>query len=566
MNDCLNTSLEVYVPSLSKPWDLRRAQHLFNKMGIGASLPDIQWALSMTPEEAVDALIDASLQEPVPTKSDYPFGDPEHDPWQFSYDGEDDEGNSIRIWPNSLNSGPMVSHYFINAIENNSLRYKLLLFWTNHFVIEATNLAQYPSGFLYYYLTHIHTHAFGDFLEMTKAIGLTPAMLGYLNGNRSTAAAPNENYARELLELFTVGPDNYEQNDVEEIARIMTGWKAEFLPWADNANSGYPDNPGRWYPFTFNAHIFYPPHHDWEEKTVFNKSFKPDGETKEDAFQEYLWLHHEVIFKEKKDEIADFICRKLYKFFVYHEPNEAVIEQLANTFKNNDWNIESVLRQIFKSEHFFEADLIGAGIKSPFEFLFGFLRQGNLKIDEDYFKENSGEPHISFFQFQIPQMHHDCLSKLGQQLFSPVNVAGWPGGKSWLSENTMTKRWSVIYYKIEFYKNIMKPGSVFPFPERTFEKFRQMAKDLTQFATSSSDFNNVDAVVKAIAQHFIMVDLDESEMAAAVEVFKGDIPENYFNGEIWNLDYDEEFPYSSVPIQVLNLLLYLTKLPEYQLN
>lgn len=542
MANCIEGSAEVYQASFEKPWNKRRIQHLYNRMGTGASRTDIEWALTLTPAQVVDTLIDEAINSAIPTEDQYPL-----------------VTNHVYGFPSAGNNGDMYFNFLRDLVEN-PLRYKLVLFWSGHFVTE-NKISETRSSYLHYYLTNLHLNAFGDFKEMTKSIGLTPVMLSYLNGNRNYRNAPNENYARELLELFTMGPGNYTQNDIEEIARLLTGWRTEWNPYYisydDEGNEIHTTNNN--FISEFNQRILSENLHDWGTKEIMGKTRTPSEETQDEAYQEYLWLHDEVIFSEENaDIIARFICGKLYQFYVYDEIDETFVESLAITFKNSNWQIEPVLRQLFKSEHFFDDKTIGGNIKSPLEYMLGFLRKAGLVYNEDYFRGPETTPHptipdvtISYFQYQLHRVFHDCTD-IGQTLLAPPNVAGWEGGKAWITENTLVKRWDKLDGKIDFFKNVPLAS--------TQVKFQQLVKDLTEDFTGNPNITDPAVVTEAIARHFIIADLSFSTLEAATGVFKSIVPQNYFDDGTWSLDFH------TIPRQFIDLMIFLIKLPEYQLN
>jgi len=166
-------------------------------------------------------------------------------------------------------------------------------------------------------------------------MGKTPAMLLYLNGAESTAENPNENYARELFELFTLGEDNgYTQQDIEEAARAFTGWGVEL-----SANS-----------------VFDFQNWDFGEKTVF-------GQTGVWNFTDV----HNILFEQRGNQIAQHVCNEIYRYFVSEKGNDDVVQEMAQVFLDNNFEIAPMFRQLFSSEHFFDEEIIGTRIKSPWE-------------------------------------------------------------------------------------------------------------------------------------------------------------------------------------------------------
>ncbi len=546
-NKCLTGGLQEYVPSPAKPWNEKRIHHLYNKISNGAPLYLINAAKANKPSVLIDYLISTAIAHPLPGEKkvgvktyDYTY------PWKEQSTAED---------PNAYYKYLELVHMWFNGMVTEGVRHKLVLFWSNHFVSTADSSGNRPTWvFQYYYL--LHKYAFGDFREFTKAIGLTPQMILYLNGNANVAGRPNENYARELLELFTMGIGNYTQKDVAEVARALTGWNIAYYessPGSGNYLIG---------PLRENEFVFYRYNHDWKGKVVFGQSVgnyggvvpPTDDEAKLKAKNEYDKLHDEVIFKVKKNEIAKFICKKLYKYYLYNDPPQDIIDGLATVFINSNFNIATVLKTLFKSEHFFEDEAMGLVIKSHIDNQIHFFRSLDLEPGKDYFKykwiNNS-------FQAEVPDpvdypntLNRDTLSflyyanvNLGQTLFNPINVAGWPGYRTWLNEFTLVNRWKYNRDQMGYYLQY----------DSTKSKYRKFLKDLT---SNSSD---PDLIVRSVINYFITVDLEDQYIQTAIGIFKASVPSNYYLDGTWSLDY------VSVPNQLINLMNYLVTLPEFQL-
>lgn len=208
MPNCNLSDLAVFVPDAQNLWNVNKVQHLYRRLGFSASNATIQNALTDTPSTHIDTLFDNTIAlgtMPPPTwanMSENDYSDPDNEiPQQHE----------------------VLYYHFIDDMLSNSLRGRFTMFWHNHFV---TKLEDYwcPSWMYNYYQT-LHNYAFGNFKDFTRAIGITPAMIVFLNGYQNTAEEPNENYARELLELFTLGVNNgYTQTDIVNIARAFTGY------------------------------------------------------------------------------------------------------------------------------------------------------------------------------------------------------------------------------------------------------------------------------------------------------------------------------------------------------
>lgn len=480
----LNDPLAPYVPTPDKPWNARRVAHLYRRLGFGATHAQIQQGLLMTPSALVDSLLDtaAALLPPVP---------PVWGNWLYSQYGND----TALVFQHIKE----LKRRWLADMLGEGIRAKMAFFWSDHFV---TQLSGYMcNSWLWNYYSILHQYAFGNFKDFTLAIGKSPAMLHYLNGSLNVVGEPNENYARELMELFTMGESNgYTQNDIVNMARALTGWQADDDDCA---------------PATFN-----PGKHDNGQKTIF-------GQTANFGFDDA----HNLIFTARPDQVSRYISEKVYKYFVYQNADSQVIDGLATTFKNSNWELLPVMKQLFKSEHFFEEQLINARIKSPMETFVPILKMSGCvypaQITDNWLDE------VLYYAYI-----------LNEELFEPPNVSGWKEHRPWINESTLSLRWEYSAKTIDlFFQN-----------DTALANLVQLAIDLT------NQSNDPVVVTTALVEFFTGQTLDPVHLQAAVGYFKAGIPENYFLDGSWNLLWDE------VPEQIINLLKYLIKLPEFQLN
>ena len=520
-HDCVSSTLTPYVPSTGNPWDDRKIRHLFNRLGYGATLNELQMARSMSPSDLVDFLLDTAAGEALPTKDDYPWAD------AVDYDEDNPSDNYQRFLQAS-------SVWFKKAIES-PVKNKLVMFWHNHFVTEAREYGRHSTWmFQYWYV--LHKNALGNFKTFIKDIGRTPAMLRYLNGDRNRRQFPNENYGRELVELFTLGEGNYTQNDIEEISRALTGWKTQTFNRDKQKTEVLPNN--------FGEFIFVANDHDYGEKTIFGETY---SSPMDDGSFDYNKVH-DLIFDKKGDVAAKFICRKLYANFVYAEVDNQIVNELAETLKNNNWELLPVLKQLFKSEHFFDEKFQGCQIKSSLDIFLNYYHAAGLEYAVDYFYYDYSKPDNPYEGNNPNNINTLFLvwrdgGRLGQSLYDPVNVAGWPGYRTWINEFILVNRWN---YLRDHLVNRLKY-------EVTHEKYRELMKQLSNNST------NPRVVTEKLVEHFMAVELDEQALDNAEVAFKEIVPENYFEDGSWNLDFDE------APMQFVCLLTHLITVPEFQL-
>lgn len=267
-------------------------------------------------------------------------------------------------------------------------REKLALFWSNHFVVSVDKVRK--AAPLLHYLETLYTHGLGSFRDLTLAVSQTPAMLRYLDNDRNRKAHPNENFARELLELFTLGIGNYDEADVAEAARAFTGWTYK----------NFDSNP------TF---FFDKGQHDTGSKTVLGQTGPLTGKA--------------VITRCAEHEATPyFVAQKIWRTFVASEIDKPSVLAIAQTFQESQGELQVVFRELFSSQVFYES--AGRLVKSPLDYVVGTLRSlGGSSLEKtDY------------------DLLRATLLSLGQVPLAPPNVAGWSGGRSWISDSTLLAR------------------------------------------------------------------------------------------------------------------------------
>ncbi len=485
MENCNTSSLEVFVPSPASPWNAEKAQHLYRRLCFGATSSTIKTALTKTPAEMVDLLVDEAKKIPVTKAPDW-AGKGRQQLIDEGFDFEDiNLSNRRELFTQAI--GDML---------NNGLRDNLTLFWHNHFVTQHStyNCASY----MFEYYNTLQTFAIGNFKDFVRRIGLTNAMLKFLNGKTNKKKKPNENYARELYELFTLGENNgYTQQDIEETAKALTGY-----------NKGKYCEKIEFDPDSFND----------SEKTIFGQTGPWDYDKAID-----------ILFEEKGPLIAQFVITKLYRYFISPEINTDIITELAKEFEV-DFELEPVLRKLFKSQHFFDDKSISTLIKSPLDLKMHFFKTTNFPLPEDRRLD-------LYWQ----------ASNAGQKYFQPVDVAGWQGDYDWINTSTITARWDIITSLVWQVWN-EKNGN------------REMLRDFVKEVTNNS--NDINVIVPTVIDLFLPKGLNsEVNYQDAIDVFKLDsIPCDYFTDGTWNLDFEQ------VPFQVVLLLNYLIRLPEFQLK
>ncbi len=373
---------------------------------------EIERVASMTPEAAVNRLVDYSeLPDTAPAYDASPIWDSGMDPFPKSRaeavrrarDTGSSMGVSILPEGESRRLQPVVNKFFYglrsNAVETQRLatwwgermllsqrplEEKMTLFWHGHFATGNNKVRD--ARMVYQQNEMLRTHATGNFKELLLRILRDPAMLVYLDNGENVKGHPNENFGRELLELFTLGVGNYTEQDIREGSRAFTGWTNNVLE------------------FKFES-----AQHDFDAKTFLGQTGPFDGE---DII--------EIILQQPA--AAEFVVSKLYRFFVREEISEGVRSDLAATFRDRGYEIKPVLKRIFLSRDFYSSESYATQIKAPVHLVVSTYKK--LGLEE--------LPTIPDF--------NRLTANLGQTLFNPPNVAGWAGGRTWVTPATLLQR------------------------------------------------------------------------------------------------------------------------------
>jgi uncharacterized protein (DUF1800 family) len=355
--------------------NLKQIKHLLSRAGFGMSFEDFASAENISVKQAVKQLFQASGDSQplniIKGNTDYSMlmkGNAD-DKKMFLQQRREEEKELNLGWINQMSTTKA------------QLREKMTLFWNNHFACRTIN------GSYAQQLNNIQReNALGNFSKMTLEIAKAPAMLQFLNNQQNLKGHPNENFARELMELFTIGRGNYTEQDVKESARAFTGW-------------GF-DRTGefRQRPFV----------HDTGQKTFLGKTGNLNGDDI-------------IITLLQKRETAHFISTKLYKYLVNEVPDPAHVNAMADVFYKSNYEIKPLLEFVFTADWFYDDKNTGNIIKSPVELLVGLNRQFNIS-------------------YQRPEVLLQFQKVLGQLLFYPPNVAGWPGGRSWIDSSSLMYR------------------------------------------------------------------------------------------------------------------------------
>ncbi len=401
-------------PISESEWSYERAAHLLERAGFGGTPEEIAHLAARSPEEAVSFLID---WERVPNEHLQAFDHsgifragmievPRSRAQAVRDARRDGSALGVHVKPGgSRPLQPVVNAFFyiLNADRleirrlsrwwgermlrtGRPLQEKLALFWHGHFATGNVKVRDYRK--MLQQLELFHARGKGPLRELLRGVATDPAMLVYLDAGQNVKGNPNENFAREILELFTLGPGNYSEADIREAARAFTGWTHD------------PDT------LTF---VVRAEQHDTDPKTFLGHTGDFDGYDIIDRILE-------------QPSTARFLVGKLYRYFVRDRPDTAVIRALADRYRASGYDTAGLLRTIFLSRDFHAAASVGTQIKGPVHLVVGTYRKLGL----------TDLPGVPDF--------HVTTERLGQRLFEPPNVAGWAGGRTWITSATLLER------------------------------------------------------------------------------------------------------------------------------
>ena len=477
-------------------WGVAQAAHLVRRTSVGARRADVVAALTrLNAPNAVGALVSAAQARPLP---DAP-------PWADQTDGGGQNVLWLYEWQRAWYAEMM----------DGGLREKMALFWHDHF---ATGHAVYEhAAFAVDYLTFLRARALGPFRDLLLGIGKTPAMLRFLDNDTNVAGDLNENYAREILELFSMGQTgpggaaNYTQADVVEAARALTGWVVNTAQVRGD---------------------FVPARHDAGPKTVFGQAVAPgaNGRADHDALVDHILAH-------RAGAVAHFLAGKLYAWFVHPVPNAGVVAALAARLQGSGLDVADAVGALLTSAHFYSADVVGARLKSPVELALGLARELELPATP-----------------ALLERTRETTERMGQEVLNPPSVEGWPGYddpleyRSWITTGSVPERRGLAD------EAVLSDGA---FPDY----------DPLALVDRISDRTDPYVVARDLAAHLVALPMSaHATDALAEQTLLNGVPESYERP--YRVSFWAEIAVgdgAAARQRVRELLLALVNLPEYQL-
>lgn len=399
--------------------DRQKVAHLLRRFGFGASLPEMDEYVPLGPEGALNRLLDIHASPDVGFVPQ----------WAFKKDEEAEPGGyRFRL------------HWILQmAVTKTPLKEKLALFWHDHFAVNEEDVEHGIA--MMDYLETIRKNPGGKFKDILTSMMTNVALMRQLNVEMISRATPNENFARELLELYTLGEGNYTEKDIKEIARALTGHSHYDAFWRMGQENTERmnhiikhDTPGVFAIYADSVHIPGP-------KTVLGQTVESSADV--------------VAMLSKHPQTARYICGKLWEWFAYASPEPETVEKLAKKFLAHDGNIIETLRSMTKMDEFWSDKCVRNLVKNPVDYVVGIVRAQNSRerILRDFPKDNTKSTPIPEDVMGSTSGIMYFLSECGMNLFFPQTVAGWDWGKGWISTNTLIqrKRFTGVhtYYRVE---------------------------------------------------------------------------------------------------------------------
>ena len=523
----------------SGAWTESEVIHLLKRTMFGAKKADIDYFKTRTFLQSVDEILNPIAPIPDPPVKDY----------AATANASKPDTNILigTTWVNDLNADGAVNEnrmssfrkWWMGAMINQdrSIREKMALFWHNHFATQTGIVAN--GIYLYNHHTYFRANALGNFKGMARAVTIDPAMLVFLNGQYNTVSAPDENYGRELQELFCCGkgPDSqYTESDVKAAARVLTGWRINGTTFTSYFDITKHDKGNKQFSAFYNNTL------------IAGRTDSKGGDAELDDLLNMIF---------GTQEVAKYLCRRLYRWFVYYDIDSTVeaniISPLADILRNNNYEIKPVLDILLKSEHFFNALARGCIIKSPIDLVIGFCREFNLVFpDPSDYVTNYG-----LFNYLF-----NWATNLQQKIGDPPDVSGWKAYyqepqfyEIWINSDTLPKR-------NQFTDIMVVNGYTF-----NGYKLQLNGAEFCKILPNPSDPN---ALINDLLTIIFRIDLSAaSKTQLKKDILLGGQNSDYYWTDAWNVYINNPSNLSNtttIKNRVRDLIKYLLDLAEYQLS
>ena len=477
-------------------WDSSSVAHLLKRTTTGASIDEINYFLNQGLEESINQLL-TDKELPIPPGT---WVDEDLPNWNALSSEQRQE--IIQIYHYRMKT---FQKWWAQRMIDDSLNITemMTLFWHNYFA-SAYSKVFYPQA-MFQQNNIFRTYCMGNFKDLIRQVTFGPAMMIWLDISNSKKEAPNENFARELMELFTLGVDNYSQDDVIAASRAFTGYITNGL----DTNYDFEAMEG-WGPWWTNWH-------DFDDKTFMGQTGP--------------WTGDDIInIILDQDNCAIHICKKIYQWFLYNEPDILFIDEMANVLRNNNYELKPALEYLFSSEHFYDTNFKGANIQNPVQLYLGSLKK--LKMHDQPFD-------INFFC--------EIQNHLGMVLFEPPDVNGWIGYRTWINSNTLPLRKAMLCALIDHES-----------PFGSFGNYINIPLIANSLVNQNDNSYHIEQIINNLSLIFFGIPIGQTLRDQLLNIAL-DGAEPY--------DWDINLPaYNAQWSRMKNLLQHMIKLPEFQLS
>ena len=537
-----------YLDNFSGNWTSKEARHLLKRTSFGITEVLVSEAVSLGLPGTIDKLFEQSPLPEPPSKhlldgtENGEIIDPDANYGETWINGSPIPTSANSQEKNKILKSRTKSLYAWSFLQMQnaeiSIREKLTLFWHNHFVAENTNPHRE-----YFYISILRNNALGNFKELTKQITTDPNMLIYLSGSQNSNTAPNENYSRELLELFSIGKGaavgngdytNYTEDDVVQMAKALTGWRVKGLNNPDTLTSFFSNNK-----------------HTTGDKNLsyrFNNAI-----ISENGENEYKDLIDKIF---EQEECSKFIMRKLYRWFVNAEISEDIethiIEPLAENIRNNNYEIEPALKILLASEHFFENTF--CMIKSPIDLILSATKSLLLSAPTSSINE----------EYEFALILYLATSDIGQSIFHHPDVAGW---KAYYQKPLYYKTWVNNYLlpkRLEYCK-VLVTGGILLIDKKSYTVPPLVPVLLIVSSITAAEDPII--LIRSLANQLFNYEISQNQIDSLKDILIPGLPD--FEWTIEYLDYLEDPSdndlRTSIENKLRNLIGTMVQMSEFQI-
>ncbi len=546
----VNSGLNPYIGN----WGKQEVLHLLKRTSYGFKKADVDALLALNMTNAVNAVLNISTTAPAPPVNSYNNYSPDESNLPYGADWTNDP---LPAGTNTTNSRRIDSlsqwNFGLACNQNLTIKEKMTWFWYHFIPVDFESVRSAPFShagsnscrILYSYIKMFRDNPFENYKTLIRKMATQPAMMYYLNNQANTKTSPDENFARELMELFTLGKDplsQYTEGDVIQAAKVLTGWRVVNLNTATpstNFDINFHDTSNKQFSSFFN-------------NTVINSA----GASELDALIDMIFTKSQIV--------SEYICRRLYRYFIYYDIDATIesniIRPLAQTFVANNWEMAPVLNQLFKSQHFYDIANRGVYIKSPFDLVIGSLRTFNLNYtvtDATNFEA----------QYRVwNYFNNTVLSGLEQTMGKIPNVSGWVAfyqnpsfHEYWINSSTTQKRFDFL--------NRIFNGYNLTYNLLTTRIEVDLIGFIQQF--SPAICADPDLLVAECILYLLPIDVSstQKEQIKIQSLLSNQTSNDYWNSA-WTLylnDPSNTTNKNSVKSRLKSLLVTLTQLAEYQL-